>query len=230
MTSTDSCSRQGLTKNMRYVHSPARPFDPDILHAQQDLELPPDHPSQDVLKRTRYAVPVNSRSYHAAKAEMQLVAGLNGLDAVFDSEGVNVLFSLADGHQSLPNMVGYPMGQYLFVALCRADGLTIWIGRCRADGCVKGWCAVRRDLHWEEIRRADPSSCHVSQSLVDEPHTLLTSSIPCCSIIRLQERVGSRVWSKAPTTDGYRRSAAVSGTRSRRSQSHRARHTSFRQC
>ncbi|KAJ9102829.1 hypothetical protein QFC20_004936 [Naganishia adeliensis] len=77
---------------------------------QADLELPPDHPSQDVLKRTRYAVPVDSPIYHAAKSEMQLVAGLNGLDAVFDSEGVNVLFSLADGHQSLPNMVGYPMG------------------------------------------------------------------------------------------------------------------------
>lgn len=178
-----------------------------------------------MLKRTRHAVPVDSPIYHAAQAKMQLVAGVNGLDAVFDTEGVDVLFSLADGHQSLPNMIGYPMSAYLLEALGSAGRLKDRAGRCRTDGCDKGWCTVRCDLYRKEIRRTDPSSYNVSQWLFDLPPTLLTSSVPCC--FDSQERMGRRVWCKAPTTDGHQRPAAASGTRSRGSHRQSACCTSF---
>lgn len=67
------------------------------------------------MKWTRRAVPVESPAYRAAQEEMRGVAGRNGLEAVFDRERVDVLFSLAQaGEHSVANMVGYPMGEPCF--------------------------------------------------------------------------------------------------------------------
>ncbi|KAJ9092929.1 hypothetical protein QFC21_006641 [Naganishia friedmannii] len=76
-----------------------------------DIEMPPDNPGQDVLLRTLHAVPTTSAAYKEAVQEMRQVARERGLDAVFERDEVDVLFSIGDGgRHSLANMVGYPMG------------------------------------------------------------------------------------------------------------------------
>lgn len=41
---------------------------------------------------------------------MKLVAGTNGLDWVFDHYNLDALFMVREGHHSLANMTGYPIG------------------------------------------------------------------------------------------------------------------------
>jgi hypothetical protein len=88
----------------------------------QDIELPPEHPDQEVLKWTYKAISIHSAEYIAAKQDMFSVAGTNGLDAVFEEYGLDALFSLAEGgQQSAANMVGYPMGMLAFELRARIE-------------------------------------------------------------------------------------------------------------
>jgi hypothetical protein len=43
---------------------------------------------------------------------MKLTAGTNGLDWVFDHYNLDALFMVREGHHSLANMVGYPIGAF----------------------------------------------------------------------------------------------------------------------
>lgn len=96
---------------MRYVVVYASCIPDNTAYVYQDIELPPEHPDQDVLKWTQKAIKIDSDEYHAAKQHMLLVAGINGLDAVFERYGIDAIFSLADGGQhSAANMIGYPTG------------------------------------------------------------------------------------------------------------------------
>lgn len=81
----------------------------------QDIELPPGHIGQEILERTLQATAVNSPEYLSAKQDMLLTAGKNGLDWVFDRYGVDALFMVREGHHSLANMVGYPIGTLMTV-------------------------------------------------------------------------------------------------------------------
>lgn len=85
----------------------------DTFPLLQDIELPPEHPGQEVLKWTHRAVKIDSQEYLAAKQDMLLVAGTKGLDDVFEKYGLDAVFSLAEGgQQSAANMVGYPTGRW----------------------------------------------------------------------------------------------------------------------
>lgn len=84
---------------------------------RQDIELPPGHIGQEVLERTLQATAVDSPEYLSAKQDMLLTAGKNGLDWVFDQYGVDALFMIREGHHSLANMVGYPIGTLVTLEL-----------------------------------------------------------------------------------------------------------------
>lgn len=110
------------TRNIRYVTAHARSFTLTPRYNHQDIELPPEHPDQDVLKWTEKAITVDSDEYLAAKQEMLEVAGTNGLDAVFDRYGLDAIFSLAEGGQtSAANMVGYPTRMYSIITLFQGN-------------------------------------------------------------------------------------------------------------
>ena len=83
--------------------------------------MPPGHHGQEVLKRCLDAVSVDSDEYARAKADMKLVAGKRGLDAVMDEYDLDALFMIREGHHSAANMVGYPIGE----CLCRRAQLTL---------------------------------------------------------------------------------------------------------
>ncbi|KAJ9095804.1 hypothetical protein QFC19_007418 [Naganishia cerealis] len=75
-----------------------------------DIEMPPGHYGQEVLERTLLAVNVDSPEYAEAKRDMAMTAGIKGLDAVFEKYDLDVIFMIREGHHSLANMVGYPIG------------------------------------------------------------------------------------------------------------------------
>lgn len=72
--------------------------------------MPPGHRGQEVLERTLCATAIDSPEYIKAKEDMRLTAGENGLDWVFDNYNLDALFMVREGHHSLANMVGYPIG------------------------------------------------------------------------------------------------------------------------
>jgi hypothetical protein len=76
--------------------------------------MPPGHHGQEVLKRTLTAAKVDSVEYAQAKAEMKLVAGKRGLDAVMEEYDLDALFMVREGHHSAAAMVGYPIGEFIF--------------------------------------------------------------------------------------------------------------------
>jgi hypothetical protein len=90
-----------------------------------DIEMPPGHHGQEVLKRCLTAVSVNSEAYAQAKAEMKMTAGIRGLEAVMDEYDLDALFMIREGHHSLANMVGCPIGtsHRLSNALLGSDSL-----------------------------------------------------------------------------------------------------------
>jgi hypothetical protein len=93
----------------------AEPDSPFFYHSfneeHADIEMPPGHHGQEVLKRCLDAVSVDSDEYARAKADMKLVAGKRGLDAVMDEYDLDALFMIREGHHSAANMVGYPIGK-----------------------------------------------------------------------------------------------------------------------
>jgi hypothetical protein len=76
-----------------------------------DIEMPPGHHGQEVLKRCLTAISVESDEYARCKAEMKLVAGKRGLDAVMDEYDLDALFMIREGQHSAAAMVGYPIGK-----------------------------------------------------------------------------------------------------------------------
>lgn len=76
----------------------------------KDIELPAGHRGQEVLERTLHATTVDSIEYIQAKQDMHLIAGTNGVDWVLDHYNLDALFMIREGHHSLANMVGYPIG------------------------------------------------------------------------------------------------------------------------
>ena len=81
----------------------------DFNEKHADIEMPPGHHGQEVLKRTLTAAKVDSVEYAQAKAEMKLIAGKRGLDAVMDEYDLDALFMVREGHHSAAAMVGYPI-------------------------------------------------------------------------------------------------------------------------
>lgn len=77
----------------------------------QDIEMPPGHHGQEVLERTLFAKSVQSPEYLSAKQDMVTTAGTRGLDAVFEEHNLDAIFMIREGHHSLANMVGYPIGK-----------------------------------------------------------------------------------------------------------------------
>ncbi|KAJ9096052.1 hypothetical protein QFC21_005417 [Naganishia friedmannii] len=78
-----------------------------------DIEMPPGHHGQEVLERTLLAKSVESSEYLGAKEDMVATAGTRGLDAVFEKYNLDAIFMIREGHHSLANMVGYPIGKSL---------------------------------------------------------------------------------------------------------------------
>jgi hypothetical protein len=64
--------------------------------------MPPGHHGQEVLKRTLTAAKVDSVEYAQAKAEMKLIAGKRGLDAVMDEYDLDALFMVREDITRLP--------------------------------------------------------------------------------------------------------------------------------
>lgn len=83
-----------------------------------DIEMPPGHHGQEVLKRCLTAVSVDSEAYAQAKAEMKMTAGIRGLEAVMDEYDLDALFMIREGHHSLANMVGCPIGKFHNLSEC----------------------------------------------------------------------------------------------------------------
>jgi amidase len=73
------------------------------------------------LERTLHATTVDSPAYLAAKEDMRVTAGQNGLDWVFDYYNLDALFMVREGHHSLANMVGHPIGMRLSSSVCFWD-------------------------------------------------------------------------------------------------------------
>ena len=86
--------------------------------SKQDVELPAGHRGQEVLERTLQATTIDSPEYLDAKRDMFLTAGKNGLDWVFDQYNLDALFMIREGHHSLANMVGYPIGAVRSLPSC----------------------------------------------------------------------------------------------------------------
>jgi hypothetical protein len=85
--------------------------DPRFNDDHADIEMPPGYHGQEVLKRCLTAHSIDSPDYVAAKEEMAIVAGKNGLFAVMDEHDLDAVVCVREGCHSLANMVGAPIGE-----------------------------------------------------------------------------------------------------------------------
>jgi hypothetical protein len=91
---------------------------------------------------------------------MRLTAGENGLDWVFDHYQLDALFMVREGHHSLANMVGHPIGK-LWQPPVLSQTLT-GFPRYRPSRADERWGPDRCVLHRKKRRRRYSAVPYVS--------------------------------------------------------------------